>query len=42
MHGQFINISTINLPLVDGLLEIVRTGIGGAVIAVVSGRGEEA
>jgi hypothetical protein len=41
MYGQF-NISTINLPLVDGLLEVVRTGIGGAVIAAVLGRGEEA
>ena len=41
MYGQF-NISTINLPLVDGLLEVVRTGIGGAVIAAVLGGGEEA
>ena len=32
------NISTINIPLVDPLLEIVRTGIGGAVIAAVLGR----
>ena len=36
------NISTINIPLVDPLLEIVRTGIGGAVIAAVSGRGDAA
>ena len=40
-HGQF-TIATNILPLVDGLLEIVRTGIGGAVIASVLGRSEEA
>lgn len=40
-YGNF-NISTINIPLVDPLLEIVRTGIGGAVIATVLGRGGEA
>ncbi len=40
-HGQF-TVSTNILPLVDASLEIVRTGIGGAVIAAVSGRGEEA
>ena len=40
-HGQF-TIATNILPLVDGLLEIVRTGIGGAVIATVLGGSEEA
>ena len=40
MHGQF-TISTNILPLVDASLEIVRTGIGGAVIATVLGRSEE-
>ena len=39
-HGQF-TLSTNILPLVDASLEIVRTGIGGAVIAAVLGRGEE-
>jgi hypothetical protein len=37
-----MNISTINIPLVDPLLELVRTGIGGAVIAAVLGRGAKA
>jgi hypothetical protein len=40
-HGN-LTVSTNILPLVDGLLEIVRTGIGGAVIATVLGRDEEA
>ena len=40
MHGQF-TVSTNILPLVDASLEIVRTGIGGAVIATVLGRSEE-
>ena len=40
MHGQF-TISTNILPLVDASLEIVRTGIGGAVIATVLGKSEE-
>jgi hypothetical protein len=40
-HGQF-TIATNILPLVDGLLEIFRTGIGGAVIATVLGGSEEA
>ena len=41
IHGNS-TVSTTILPLVDGLLEIVRTGIGGAVIASVLGRSEEA
>ena len=41
IHGNS-TVSTTILPLVDGLLEIVRTGIGGAVIAAVLGRSEEA
>jgi len=40
-HGQF-TIATNILPLVDGSLEIVRTGIAGAVIATVLGGSEEA
>lgn len=38
LYGN-LNISTINIPLVDPLLGIVRTGIGGAVIATVLDRG---
>ena len=40
-HGNF-TVSTNIFPLVDASLEIVRTGIGGAVIASVLGRSEEA
>ena len=36
-YAQF-NIGTSVMPLVDSLLEVVRTGIGGAVIASVLGR----
>ena len=39
-HGQF-TIATDILPLVDGLLEFIRTGIGGAVIATVLGGSEQ-
>jgi len=40
-HGN-LTVSTNILPLVDASLEMVRTGIGGAVIASVLGRSEEA
>ena len=38
-YAQF-NIGTSLMPLVDSLLEVVRTGVGGAVIASVLGRSE--
>ena len=41
LYGNF-TVSTNIFPLVDASLEIVRTGIGGAVIASVLGRSEEA
>ena len=40
LYGNF-TISTNIFPLVDGSLEIVRTGIVGAIIATVLGRSEE-
>ena len=40
-HGN-LTVSTNIFPLVDASLEMVRTGIGGAVIAAVLGRSEEA
>ena len=38
IHYGAFNISNLTATIVDPLLEIVRTGIGGAVIAVVLGR----
>tara|TARA_B000000460_G_scaffold208230_1_gene155546 strand:+ start:226 stop:411 length:186 start_codon:yes stop_codon:yes gene_type:complete len=40
LYGNF-TISTNIFPLVNGSLEIVRTGIVGAIIATVLGRSEE-
>ena len=40
LYGN-LTISTNIFPLVDGSLEIVRTGIVGAIIATVLGRSEE-
>ncbi len=38
MHYGFMNMSNLTVTIVDPLLEAVRTGIGGAVIALVIGK----
>jgi hypothetical protein len=41
IHYGVDNVSNLAATIVDPLLEIVRTGIGGAVIAAVIGRSTE-